>query len=156
MGNSQYKHANQRHKSHPNIASINRKASTSKSHKLPLSNMPCCKMEFCIIPIVRIVVVVVHFVILSFGAITTVFMQSIIFLNEKNNNINTAQLLWRCLLNSFHFDEFNCRYDVEFARKKCDQHTARWNVTHSVRQRYQRKKLLIVFPNRKTVQSNHF
>lgn len=32
MGNGQYKQGNQRHKSHPNIASINRKASTSKSH----------------------------------------------------------------------------------------------------------------------------
>lgn len=30
MGNGQYKHGSQRHKSHPNIASLHRKASTSK------------------------------------------------------------------------------------------------------------------------------
>ncbi|XP_055313494.1 uncharacterized protein LOC129574895 [Sitodiplosis mosellana] len=34
MGNGQYKHGNQRHKSHPNIASINRKASTSTTSSL--------------------------------------------------------------------------------------------------------------------------
>lgn len=34
MGNGQYKHGNQRHKSHPNIASMHRKASTSTTSSL--------------------------------------------------------------------------------------------------------------------------
>lgn len=41
MGNGQYKHGNQRHKSHPNIAANNRKASTSKFLHLSFPNVIC-------------------------------------------------------------------------------------------------------------------
>lgn len=44
MGNGQYK--NQRHKSHPNIASINRKASTSK-FEMHLFFNKMSKLCFC-------------------------------------------------------------------------------------------------------------
>lgn len=41
MGNGQYKHGSQRHKSHPNIAALHRKASTSKLPSFSLGGYLC-------------------------------------------------------------------------------------------------------------------